>query len=266
MSTSPRPAGIAALHAEWTKLRTVSSTLWLMLATVALTTAVGITAVADAHCPASGCDADPAKISLSGITLGQAVIAVLAVFVISGEHSTAMIRISLAAMPRRGTLLAAKAVAVSVVALVAGTIAVLGSVLAGRLILPSNGFTSGHGYPPLSLTDGPVLRAAAGSVLYLGLIALLSLGIATAVQDSASAVAVVLGLLYLLPIVAALVTDPDWSKRLQQIGPMSAGLAIQATTGLHHQPIAPWAGLAVLAAWTTAALLAGALLLQRRDA
>ncbi len=61
----------------------------------------------------------------------------------------------------------------------------LGSLLAGRLILPGHGFTAAHGYPPLSLGDGPVLRAAAGSVLYLALIALLSLGIATIVRDSA---------------------------------------------------------------------------------
>jgi ABC-2 type transport system permease protein len=85
-------------------------------------------------------------------------------------------------------------------------------------------------------------------------------------RDSAAAVAVVLGLLYLFPLIAALITDPNWSRRLQQIGPMSAGLAIQATTGLHRLPIAPWTGLTVLAAWAIAALLAGALLLHRRDA
>jgi ABC-2 type transport system permease protein len=92
--------------------------------------------------------------------------------------------------------------------LAAGTIAVLASVLAGRLILPGHGFTPAHGYPPLSLGDRPVLRAAAGSVLYLALIALLSLGAAAAVRDSAAAVGVVLGLLYLFPIIAAVVTDP----------------------------------------------------------
>jgi ABC-2 type transport system permease protein len=255
-----------ALPAEWTKLRSVSGTLWLLLATIALTTAVGLTAAAGVRCPSEGCNADPAKISLAGITLGQAVIAVLAVFAIAGEYSTGMIRVSLAAVPRRGTLLTAKALVITAVVLVAGTVAVLGSVLAGRLILPGKGFTPGHGYPPLSLADGPVLRAATGSVLYLALIALLSLGVATAVRDSAAAIGVVLGLLYLFPILAAVVTDPDWSRRLQQVGPMSAGLAIQATTDLHDLPIAPWAGLGVLAAWAAAALLAGALRLRLRDA
>lgn len=75
----------------------------------------------------------------------------------------------------------------------AGTVGVLGSVLAGWFILPGNGFTAAHGFGPLSLGDGPTLRAVAGSVLYLALIALLSLGLATALRDSSAAIAVVLG-------------------------------------------------------------------------
>ena len=269
MRTPPDAPGIGlrtALYAEWTKLRSVSGPLGLLLATVALTTTVGLTAVAGVRCPSEGCAADPAKISLAGITLGQAVIAVLAVSAMAGEYSTGMIRVSLAAVPRRSTLLTAKALVITAVALVAGTIAVLGSLLAGRLILPGKGFTASHGYPPLSLADGRVLRAATGSILYLALIALLSLGVATAVRDSAASIGVVLGLLYLFPILAAVVTDPDWSRRLQQVGPMSAGLSIQATTGLPDLPIAPWAGLGVLTAWAAAALLAGGLLLRLRDA
>jgi ABC-2 type transport system permease protein len=76
----------------------------------------------------------------------------------------------------------------------------------------------------------------------------------------------VLGLLYLFPIIAGVVTSPHWQRHLQQIGPMTAGLAIQATTNLGGLPISPWAGLGVLGAWATAALLAGGLLLRGRDA
>jgi ABC-2 type transport system permease protein len=255
-----------ALHAEWTKLRTAGGTIWLLVAAIALTAALSAAAAAAARCPAAGCGQDPTKISLTGIDLSQAVIAVLAVLAISGEYSTGMIRITLTAMPRRATVLAAKAAIVTGLVLAAGVIAVLGSLLAGRLILPGHGFTPAHGYPLLSLGDGPVLRAAVGSVLYLALIALLSLGTATAVRDSAAAIGVVLGLLYVFPIIAGVVTDPHWQRHLQQIGPMTAGLAIQATTGLRSLPISPWAGLGVLAAWAAAALLAGGLLLRLRDA
>ena len=151
-------------------------------------------------------------------------------------------------------------------ALAAGPVAVLGSVLAGRLILPGHGFTAAHGYPPLSLGDGPVLRAAAGSVLYLALIALLSLGVATIIRDSGAAIGTVLGLLYLSPIIAAVVSSPHWHNSIERYAPMSAGLAIQATTGLRGQPISPWAAVGVVAAWAAAALLAGGLLLRLRDA
>ena len=147
----------------------------------------------------------------------------------------------------------------------AGTVAVLGSLLAGRLILPGHGFTAARGYPALSLAEGPTLRATIGSVLYLTLIALLSLGIATAIRDSATSIRMVLGLLYLFPIISPAIGNPHWQRLVRQVGPMSAGLAIQATTGLRSLPISPWAGLGVLAAWATAALLAGGLL-RMRDA
>ena len=269
MSQPPHARGAGmreALHAEWTKLRTTPGTIWLLLAVIALTVALSAGAAAAARCPSAGCGQDPAKISLTGIELGQAVAALLAVLAISGEYSTGMIRTTLAAMPRRTTVLAAKAALLTGLVLTAGTIAVLASVLAGRLILPGHGFTPAHGYPSLSLGDGPVLRAAAGSVLYLALIALLSLGAATAVRDSAVAIGIVLGLLYLFPIVAGVVSDPHVQRHLQQIAPMTAGLEIEATTGLRSLPLSPWAGLGVLAAWAAGALLAGGLLLRLRDA
>jgi ABC-2 type transport system permease protein len=228
--------------------------------------AVSAAAAAATRCPAAGCGQDPARVSLTGIYLGQVVVAMVAVLAVGGEYSSGMIRTTLTAMPRRTTVMTAKAVLVTGLMLAAGTLAVLGSLLAGRLILPGHGFTAAHGFAPLSPADGPVLRAAAGSVLYLVLIALLSLGVATAVRDSAVAVGVVLGLLYLIPIVAAVVSDPHVQRHLQQIAPMTAGLQIQATVGLRSLPISPWAGLGVLAAWAAAALLVGALLLRFRDA
>ena len=254
-----------ALHAEWTKQRTLASTFWLLLATVALTVTVSAAAAAAARCPSGGCADDPARISLTGIYLGQAAVAVLAVMAVSGEYGTGMIRVTLAATPRRLTVLAAKAAVLTCLVLVTGAIAVLGALLAGRLILPGHGIGPSHGYPALSFTDGPVIRAGVGSVLYLALIALLSLGAATAVREAAAAIGVVLGLLYLFPIIAA-VAGPDPARHIEQLGPMTAGLAIQATTGLNSLPIGPWAGLAVLAAWAAGALALGGLLLRGLDA
>ncbi|WP_033440241.1 ABC transporter permease subunit [Saccharothrix sp. NRRL B-16314] len=255
-----------ALRVEWTKLRTVAGTGWLLAAVVLLTVGLGVASSFAVNCSGVGCGQDPAKISLSGIAFGQVVVAVLAVSAVGGEYGTGMIRVTLAAIPRRSTVLVAKAAVVGALVLVAGSAAVLVSVLAGRFILRDNGFTEAHGHAVLSLADGPVLRAAVGSVLYLVLVGLLSLGVATAVRDAAAAIGIVLGLLYLFPIVAAVVSDPDWVERLQRISPMTAGLAVQATTGLDSLPIGPWAGLGVLSLWAAGALSGGGLLLRLRDA
>jgi ABC-2 type transport system permease protein len=255
-----------ALHAEWTKLRTVTSTGWLLLGGLVLTVALGAAVDAAVTVPTTGDHLDAVKLTLVGVMLGQAVVAIVAVQTVGNEYSTGMVRTTFAAMPRRTTVLTAKATVLVGVVLVVGAVAVLGSLLAGRLLLPGNRFTASHGYPPLSLTDGPTLRAAAGSVLYLALVALLSLGLAVVVRESATAIGVALGLLYLFPVLAAAVSDPDWSRFLQQIGPMNAGLAIQATTDLPSLPIGPWSGLGVLACWAASALLAGGLALRIRDA
>jgi ABC-2 type transport system permease protein len=254
------------VHAEWTKLRTLAATGWLLLSAVALTAALGAAADSASGYSALGPAQDTTKISLTGVDLGQAVVAVLAVLTVGGEYSTGMIRTTLAAVPQRSTLLAAKAAVLVAAMLPAATAGVLCSLLAGRLILPRNGFTPAHGYPPLSLTDGSTLRAIAGSVIYLALIALLSLGVATAVRDSATAIGIVLGLLYLFPIIAQVVGDPEWQRRLHEIAPMTAGLYIQATIGVKSLPLTPWQGLGVLAGWAAAALLAGGVLLRARDA
>ena len=257
---------MSAVHAEWTKLRTMPGTGWLLLAAAALTAAVGALAANSVSCPAGGCQLDPAKVSLTGIDLGQAIVAIVAVTVVSGEYSTGMIRLTLAATPRRSRVLAAKAAVVGTVTLAAGAVAVLASVLAGSPLLARHGISPAHGYEALSLCDGPVLRAAVGSVLYMMLIALLSLGVAAAVRDSAVAIGVVLALLYLFPIISSAVTSPSWHRHLEQLSPMTAGLYIQATTDLRSLPLTPWQGLGVLAVWAAGAMLAGALLLRFRDA
>jgi ABC-2 type transport system permease protein len=213
-----------------------------------------------------GATQDTTKLSLTGIYLGQTAIVILAVLSIGNEYSTGMIRVTLTAMPRRLRVLAAKATMLTGLVIAAGAIAVLTSLLAGRLILHGNGFTQAHGYSLLSLAHGPTLRAATGSVLYLALLALLSLGVATAVRESATALGIVLALLYLFPIIAAVAGNHNWHRHLEQIGPMTAGLAIQTTTNLQSLPISPWAGLGVLTAWAAAALLVGGLLLRLRDA
>jgi ABC-2 type transport system permease protein len=218
------------------------------------------------NCPSPReCFEDTTKLSLTGVWLGQVAVIVLAVGMVAGEYGTGLIHLTLAAQPRRHTVLLTKATVLTATVAVAGTLGVLGAVAGGRIILPGNGFTAANGYPPLSLADPSTLRASVGTVLYLMLIALLSLGIATAVRETATALTTTLALLLITPSLTALVSDPEWHARLAKLSPMTAGLAIQATTRLDHLPIAPWAGLGVLAAWAAAALLLGTTVLVRRD-
>jgi ABC-2 type transport system permease protein len=201
----PRHPVVQALHAEWTKLRTVAGPAWLLAGAVALTVVVGAAAASAAQCSSVACGQDPAKVSFTGLYLGQAVVAVAGVLAVGDEYSTGMIKLSLTAMPRRLTWFFAK-------------------------------------------------------------VAVLSLGAAAAVRDSAAAVGLVLGLLYLFPIAAAVISDATISRHLQQIGPLPAGLDAQATIGVNSLPLTPWQGLGVVALWTAGALLLGALVLKFRDA
>ncbi|HEY2077225.1 MAG TPA: ABC transporter permease [Streptosporangiaceae bacterium] len=262
-------AGLSdAVRAEWTKLRTVPGTGWILAAICVLTVAVGAATAAATRCGAgSGCSIDPTEVSLTGIQVGQVVVAVLAVLVITGEYSTGMIHTTFTAMPRRSMVLAAKAAVLTGLVLPAAVVAVAGSLAAGRLILTGHGLTAAHGFAVVSPAHGPTVRAAGGSVLYLALIGLLSLGIATIVRDSAAATGAVLGTLYVPPVVALFLGgEPTWQRWVERYTPTNAGLAIVNTTGVHNLVISPWAGLGVLAAWAAAALLAAGILLRLRDA
>jgi ABC-2 type transport system permease protein len=248
-----------ALRAEWTKLRTTPAPAWLLAAVVVSTIVVGAAATLATTCRGGACGVDPARHGLVGVQVGQAVVAVLAVLCMAGEYGTGLVRVTLAATPRRGTVLAAKATVLAAVVAAAAAPAVAGSLLIARIVPPARGI-------PLPLGDAAVLRAGAGSVLYLVLVAGLALGVATAVRDSATAIGIVLALLYAYPVVIRVVSDPAWLRRLERFGPTTAGLAVQATTGLDRLAIGPWQGLGVLAVWSGVALAVGAVVLLRRDA
>jgi ABC-2 type transport system permease protein len=247
---------MSGIRAEWTKLRTVPSTGWLLLGVAAATVAVGAMATASVHtdqCPSpTECFEDTTKLSLAGVHGGQLMVVVLAVLAMSNEYATGMVRTTLQAMPRRLRVFAAKAIVVTASAMVAAAVGVLASMGVAHLILPGNGFTN---LP--SLGDEATLRAATGTVLYCGLIAVMSLGLAALLRDTAVAITAVVGLLYVFPIVARFITSARGLELIATYAPMNAGLAVQTTLGLDRAPIGPWAGLGVLAGWTAVVAAAG---------
>src|SRR5882724_12448193 len=117
-----------ALRAEWTKVRTEPSTGWLLVATVGLTIALSAATASAMHYSVAT-PQDTTKLSLTGIELGQTVVAIIAVLAIAGEYSTGMIRVTLAAVPHRLTMLGAKTTLVGGLAAAAGVIAVPASLL-----------------------------------------------------------------------------------------------------------------------------------------
>jgi len=266
------PAG-ATVRAEHTKLWTLTGVRWLLAATVAALVVMGaaVAATLDAsRCPQGGgpCAVDPVKASLGGVWVAQIAVAVLGVLAVSTEYEPPQIRVTLAAVPRRSAVLLAKVGVVVEAVAGAATGGTLGALAAGRLVLTTNGFAAAApgGAGVVSLADGPTARAAVGTVCYLTLVAVLALGLATVVRDAALALVAVLGLLYLFPLLALVITDPTWQHRIHRYAPMEAGLAVQTTRDVGHPAIGPWAGMALVAAYAAAAVTTGGALFHRRDA
>jgi ABC-2 type transport system permease protein len=268
ISSSPL---VLALHAEWTKLRTLPGTFWLLAATAVATIAVGAAVSAAFRCTPGYCSpadtgADPAKLALTGLYVGQVLAACAGVLAAGGEYDTGMIRVTLAALPRRLCVLFAKALVVLGVVLAASLAGALGSYVAGRALLPGRGLSAANGYVTLSLANGTDLRAFSCAVLYLVLIALMALGITTAVRSSGAAIGIVLGVLFLFPILTAVIPDHTLARHLEQASPMTAGGYSYTTVGLKSLPLTPWQGLGVVALWALGALILGGLVLRFRDA
>jgi ABC-2 type transport system permease protein len=196
------------------------------------------------------------------VLVGQIAVVVLAVLALGNEYGTGVIRVTLTAVPNRAAVFVSKLTVVSGLAMLSGLAGTVGAIAAARGILPANGFTAAHGYQQIAWSAGSTIRAGGGSVAYLGLIAVLSTGIAAVVRDTAGALITVLTLLLLFPALAMVISDPAWQRRLERYSPMTAGLSVQSTRDVAE----PWTGLAVLAGYALAAAVAGGLLLHTRDA
>ncbi|MFC4049697.1 ABC transporter permease subunit [Actinomadura syzygii] len=201
---------------------------------------------------------DVTKATLAGAMIGQAAIVALAVLFMTAEYRRGTLRTTFAASPRRGRVLAAKAVVVGLASLAAGLVAAFASVLLARPLLESGGIAP----PPVS--DPAVLRAVVGTAALLAVLAVFALAVAVIVRRSAVAIAAVL-LVLLVPEITATGLPVAAARWVERVTP-AAGFAIQQTVTRYDAAIGPWAGLGVLCAYTAAALAAAAWLLRRRDA
>jgi ABC-2 type transport system permease protein len=260
-----------ALQAEWTKLRTVRSTTWSLIALVAFTVLLSALAGAESEtdgCPRMDerhlCDDDVVMNSLAGVYFGQFAVVAFAVLAMSSEYATGLIRTTFAAMPHRRTALAAKAAVVAALVLGIGFVTTVVSYLVGRSLLAGNGYNAVNGYPDAALAD--LARPVLGTALYLTALALLCLGLAVLLRHTAAAITTVLALMW-LPIVAPALLPEHLSDQVLRLSPMTAGLAVQRTVERADSiPIDPWLGLGVTWAYAAVALLLAFWLIVRRDA
>ncbi|MGO9782354.1 MAG: ABC transporter permease [Streptosporangiaceae bacterium] len=255
-------AGVARM--EWIKLRSVRSTGWLLglAAAAVIGLAILVLAVDTSHwshlSAASRSSFDPANNSLTGLALGQLLMATLGALVITSEFSSGLIRSTFAAAPNRPLVLAAKAAVLGAVTLAAGEVLAFAGFLAGQAAVASPA-------PHATLGQPGVLRAVLMGGGYLCLIALTGLGLGAIIRHTAGAIAAVVGVIFVLPLLTVPLPaslEPTVQKFLPE--PIAAN-SLTAVKPIAHT-LSPWAGLGLLILYTAVLLGAGAVALAKRDA
>jgi hypothetical protein len=252
-----------AVRAEWTKARTVPSTMWTLIVAAVLGVALGaLLSAVSAHQYAkasAGTRAawDPTGVSGAGLGIAQLAIGVLGVLLITSEYSTGAIGSSLASVPRRTRLLAAKAVVVVSLVFVVTEIITFASFFVGQALI------SGHA--PSAVIGAPnVLRALIGCGLYGALIALVGLMFGTILRSAAAAISLLVALLFVLPGIAAAL-PASIEHTVQKFWPTQAGQQIGGVVrGDHTLP--PWAGFGVFCVFVAIVAAVAFVELNRRDA
>lgn len=259
---SQRVTQARVILSEWTKLRSLRSTVASLLAAVAfiIGLAVLIPLVVVSHWPpperGAAAAFDPTSRTLSGIFLAQLAIGVLGVLFVTGDYASGMVRATFAAVPRRLPVLWAKAFVFGTVSLALTVPAALVAFLIGQNILSRKGLEA-------SLSEPDVLRAVIGAALYVTVVGLLGLGLGALLRNTAGAISTLFGLLLVVPIIVRFLPT-SWSDPINKYLPSTAG---QGITHVRLDPslLAPWPGFALFVGYAAVVLAVAAVLLRRRD-
>jgi hypothetical protein len=261
LAATGRVTQLRVIVSEWTKLRSVRSTRWSLLAAFAFT--VGVAAIACAvvshhwphMSPEEQASFNPLDANLAGVQLAQLAIGVLGVLIITAEYSTGMIRASFTAVPKRLPVLWAKAIVFGGVTLGLMLPAVLIAFFVGESI-----FSGRH--INVAFTAPHIARAVVGAALYLTVVGLFALGLGAVVRNTAGGIASFAAIMFVLPPLMN-VLPSSWNDAASPYLPLAAGEAILATTPGNH--LSPWVGLALFCGYAAAAIAVAAVLLVRRD-
>ncbi|MFD0905265.1 ABC transporter permease subunit [Actinomadura sediminis] len=251
------------LAAEWTKIRTVKSTFWTLLAGAVVLIgfsalwALAFSATYDQMTDTERATFTPMTPIQVAFYFAMVVFGALGVLVITAEYSTGMIRTALTSVPRRAHYLAAKTLVLALVVLAVGVAVTFASFFVAQPILAAKDLDG-------SIGDPGVLRAVAGGGLWLALIAIMALALGTLLRHTAGSVVLVFVLLFVLGIAGGFLPG-SWGENVNKFLPSNAGAAILAPAQQPGQ-LAPWSGLAVFAIYTAVLLAAALVLFERRDA
>ena len=292
-----------AIASEFTKIRSVRSTYWTLVALLVVSIGIGAaitggSAANFSHNPANKAGFDATQISLIAFfEIGQLIIAVIAALAITSEYSTGMIRTSLTAQPRRGRVYAAKAIVLTSLALIVSLVTSFIAFFVGQALLSSSGVSAslfhsvtipqnanvtcpqqgaGGGSPPgckvaFSGTDvispTTVLFAIIGCALFVTLVAIIAFGIGAMVRHTAGAIAIAIAALFIIPVVEQALPN-EWRWDIMRFLPDAANQVVSVTIGNNAPPHlwSAWPQLGVTALWAAALLAAGAYLFRKRDA
>jgi ABC-2 type transport system permease protein len=247
-----------AIRAESTKLGSIRSTTWTLVATVVATLLLTVLATNSFQHHGRGQlrGFDATNQSLTGLALGSLAIGVLGVLMITGEYSSGTIRCSLAATPRRPVLLGAKVTVIGLVSLLVGEVLTFACFFIGRAIL------SGRA-PVATLGQPGVLRALLLSGAFLALLGMFGLGLGVIIRSTAGAIAAFVGVIFLLPVLLQSLNAHGQPGRFapEEILANSVAAVVPQSGQL-----APTTGFLLMALYCGLTLGAGAFLLNRRDA
>jgi ABC-2 type transport system permease protein len=298
LSALPDATGRAGLRgtiaSEFTKLRSVRSTYWTIFALIVVS--VGIAAIAgfasasDLHNnPGDKAGFDATQTTLIGFfEFGQLIVAVLGALVITSEYSTGMIRTSLTAMPRRGTVYAAKLVVFTAVTLVLSVVTSFIAFFVGQAPLGSSGVAGSlfhNTTVPLgaienngnvvkfvssvTVTPGTVLTAIIGSALFVTAVALIAFGLGAIIRHTAGSITAAIGLMFVVPIIVQ-VLPSTWRDDIMRFFPDAAGRVLSITVGrLDNDTMhlwSAWPQFGVTLIYAAVLIGIGGYLFRKRDA
>jgi ABC-type transport system involved in multi-copper enzyme maturation permease subunit len=250
----------AVVTAEWTKIRSLRSTVFALALVLVVSVGIGVLDGASARSaiasrnPALRPDFDPVNAGFVGTQYGQLCLVAFGVLLMCSEYTSGMIRASLSAVAQRGLFYAGKIAACAGVTFLLSCVTAFISFLATQQALGPYG---------VSISDGEALRAVLGAPLYLTLICLLSVGVGTMLRGTALSLTVMFAFIFVLSPVANNISGLREAARYL---PDYAGSQVMKVGAQADAVIGPWTGLFILLAWTTAALAGGYVALRRRDA